>query len=242
MLAASMTGLLALALSAAGRLGEGEGFLYQIKTDKDFDKLSIPSILPGVERSLKFLAPARDGDPNLLPVVFQNVNQYLFHGEFMAAEFPEKFPGLIEGGQEYLDLVEHRASRSYYAGVIYRFGGTTKTYGFDIFTPEADLTELPRVNEAKWVFDHLTPNFALGPVAYSPRNPQAIKNAQGWVNPGFPVNTGGFSADYIAYTIAQNYGQVRILSQDEFDKLSSTGEISSQDILVLMEAPSDIQN
>src|SRR5262249_45712048 len=113
--------------------------------------------------------------------------------------------------------------------------------GFDIFTPENDSTELPRVNEAKWVYDHLTPQFALGQVAYSPRNPQAIKNAQGWVNPGFPVNAGGFSAEYIAYTVGQNYGRVRVLAQDEFDKLSDSGGISSQDILVLEVAPSDIQ-
>lgn len=242
MFAGSLTGLFAVALSTLGQFGEGEGYLKEIKSNAEFDRLSVSSILPGVERSLKFLVPTRDGDPALLPVVFQNVNHYQFHSEFMAGEFPLKFPGLEDGGPEYLALVEHRATRSYYAGVIYRFGGETKSYGFDIFTPVNDLTELPRVNEAKWVYDHLTPKFTLGQVAYSPiTNPQAIKNAQGWVNPGFPVNTGGIAAEYIAYTLGQNYGRVRILSEAEFNKLSESGGISSQDILVLEVAPSDIQ-
>ncbi|MBI4600527.1 MAG: hypothetical protein HY721_01065 [Planctomycetes bacterium] len=227
-----------LVVSTAGQLGEG--YLYELKTAADFEKLSKPSLLPGVDRSTKFLVPIRDGDPDLLPVVFQNVNVYPFHSEFMAAEFPEKFPGLT--GDDYLALAERRATRKYFAGLLFRFNGEPATFGFDLFTGDSP-DELPRPDEARWVYDHVAAKLPIGPLAYTPVSPQAIRNAEGWPAPGFPVSFafGGGSATYIPYVLGTTYGRVRILDPAEFQLASDRGEISLLNILVLHETPSDIE-
>ena len=99
--------------AGAGQFGEGDAYLKEIGSAAEFQRLSIPeNFIPGVERSTKFLVPVRDQDPNLLPVLFQNVNRYLKHEEFLRGEFPEKFGGL--SAREYTDLVEHRATRQWY--------------------------------------------------------------------------------------------------------------------------------
>src|SRR6266508_3062409 len=122
--------------------GEGEGYTYRIETAADFQKFSAPEqFLPSVERSLKFLSPAA-ADDKLLPTVFQNVNLYQFHQDFLRAEFADRFPGIDT--EEYLNLIERRATRNYFAGIIYRFkGNPDPTYGFDVFTVANSVEELP---------------------------------------------------------------------------------------------------
>ena len=99
-------------------------FLLAIVNEKQFERLSVPSPLPGeVERTTKFLLPASD-DPELLDALFQNVNRYLFHREFLVAVFPERFPGLTEAA--YRALVERRATRRYFAGSPAAFSDRSK--------------------------------------------------------------------------------------------------------------------
>ena len=101
--------LVSLVLESSARAQEGESYTTRIDTTPEFERFSIPEThLPGVDRIAKFLVPAGD-DPGLLPPVFQNVGVYPKHQEFLAAEFPDRFPGL--GGAEYLALVERRATR-----------------------------------------------------------------------------------------------------------------------------------
>ena len=168
-----------LAPTRAAQHGEGNAYLYKIETTEELEKLSAEgSLLPGVDRTTKFLLPSKDDD-KLLPGLFQNVNLYQYHQDFLVAEFPERFPAL--SGQEYLALVERRATRSYFAGYLFRFPGVPDaTYGFDIFTVALDDTELPLQEEAESVYKQLGEIFKLGPVAYAPRTPAAIRNARAW--------------------------------------------------------------
>ena len=236
-----LTGVLALAL-LGDPAGEGQGWVRKIETAGELERLSRPeSFLPGVLRSVKYLAPVRQGDPELLPFLFQNVNLYRFHQDFLAAEFPERFPGL--GGEEYLNLVERRATRKYFAGVLYRFAGEPPTYGFDVFTAGGSAAELPTVEEAGYLHGRISESFTLGTVAYAPGSLQAIRNAEGWENPGFPINFtfGGGLPEYIPYTKAVNYGIVKIFTPEEFATANERGAFSFQDIVVLAEAPTDIE-
>jgi hypothetical protein len=233
---------MALFCSIALEAGEGDGYVRRLDSSAEFERISVPErFLPGVDRTTKFTVPARD-DPSLLPVLFQNANKYRFHQDFLAGEFPDRFPGLT--GPDYLALVERRATRSYFAGVFFRFPGSPNpTYGFDVFTINSDPTEFPRVEEARRIHDLLASAFTLGPIAYAPRDPVAIANAQSWTNPGFPLNFsfGGATADYIAYTSAENFGRLRILTQQEFTDGNDSGAFSFQDLLVLPFTPTDIE-
>src|SRR5688572_15646227 len=233
--------LLGLPGAAAG--GEGQAYLHRIESGADFEKLSVPErFLPGVDRVTKFLVPARD-DPALLPPVFQNVNIYRRHEQFLAAEFPERFPGL--DGMEYLALVERRATRSYFAGVLYRFAREgPAAYGFDVFTLSEDASELPLQAEVLSIHQALTAVFAPGSPAYAPRDPRAVLNARGWEQPGFPIDfalADAGPADYLPYTLAANHGRVRVMSEAEFAEANANGGFGSQDIIVLERAPADIE-
>jgi hypothetical protein len=58
-------------------------------------------------------------DESLIPVVFQDVNLHELHQDFLTEIFPERFPLLAV--EAYEQLVARRATRSYFAGVLYRF-------------------------------------------------------------------------------------------------------------------------
>jgi len=234
--------LLVLILRARLQAREGDAYVYRIDASAEFERLSIAGrFLPGVARSTKFLAPARD-DGGLLPTLFQNVNLYPYHQEFLRAEFPDRFPGIA--GDEYLRLVERRQTRSYFAGVIYLFEDAgAPGFGFDVFTQSNNADELPLLEEVRWIHRHLTAAFSVGPLAYSPQSGEAIRNAQGWTDADFPIHFafGGGLPEYIAYTRAESYGRVKVLSAEEFARENAQGLFGWQDILVLDEAPADIE-
>jgi hypothetical protein len=211
----------------------------RIETLAEFDRLSKPSSTPPAIRFTKFLVPVRDGDPNLLPVVYQNVNVYPKHEEFLRAEFADKFPGLSV--EEYTTLVEIRATREYWAGILFQFAADS--YGFNIFTLGEDASELPRPEEARWVFEHLAATLPIGNLAYTPQTQAAIESARAWVAPGFPVEFpfGASTAEFVPYTRAVNYGRVRRLDREAFDRANDEGSFGSQDILVLEVSPRDIE-
>jgi hypothetical protein len=234
---------LVLALGAAARGAEGDAYITRIDTIEDFERVSIPErSLPGVDRITKFLAPAR-ADAELLPTLFQDVNRYRLHQEFLAGEFRDRFPGL--GGEEYLALVERRATRSYFAGVIFRFKTeAAPRYGFDVFTASGVDDELPSEDDARWIHRQLTPVFALGVLAYAPRSAGAILKARQWSAPDFPIDfsfSDAGDSSYFAYTAASNYGRVRVFTEAEFAAANQSGGFGSQDIVVLEEAPADIE-
>ena len=238
-----LTVYLLLGLPGAAPGGEGDAYLHRIVSEADFEKLSIPEgFLPGVDRVTKFLVPARD-DPALLPTVFQNVNIYRRHEQFLAAEFPERFPGL--DGEEYLALVERRTTRSYFAGVLYRFARAgPPAYGFDVFTLSEDPSELPLQSEVLSIFQRLSSVFTPGSPAYAPRDPGAVLNARSWQQPGFPIDftlSDVGATDYLPYTLAANHGRVRVLTESEFAEANENGGFGSQDIIVLERAPADIE-
>lgn len=242
MISQCVLGLATIWGATVGQLGEGEGYLKAIRTTSELDKVATTaSALPGVDLSTKCLVPAQDGDPDLLPVLFQNVHVYPFHFEFLLGEFRDKFTGLT--ANQYLEIVEKRAARKYYALLLYRFKGPEPTYGFDIFTEGGNPAELPLPAEVKWVFDHVTPLFQVGVLAYSPRDPVAVKNAEGWVDPGFPINFafGGGIPDFIPYVRAEGFGRVKIFDKAGFDEANESGAFSFQDIVVLDHTPSDIE-
>lgn len=216
-------------------------FLPEIRTVDEFDVLSRASERAGeVERTTKFLLPASN-DPSLLPPVFQNVNRYAFHVEFLTAVFPDKFPAL--SFEQYLSLVERRASRKYYAGSLSRINtGLGTLYGFTVFSDQKDPVEILTVDETRAVYFALQAVFGLTPLYYAPDTQPARVKAQEWMSPGFPVYLGsGTEARYQGYTFATGYGRVRLMTLDDFDDANDNGRITWQDILVLERAPSDIE-
>lgn len=215
-------------------------WMPEINTLTDFETLSITdNSRNDLLRTTKFLSPAQD-DPLLLPTVYQNVNQYLLHLEFMVKEFPERFSGLTT--KEYIDLVINPKTRTYYAGALYKFQTRQGEvlYGFNIY---ASPNAYPQSDEILSLYIRLAQTMKLRPFAYSPMTPAEIEQAKRWTNPGFPIYmpTGLIEPEYEAYSPSVNYGRIRRFTLNELDQAVAEGQIGWQDIVVIDNAPTDIE-
>ena len=227
--------LLALGLGDVTHLGA-------ISSDEMFDQVAAPSRdRPDVTATTKFILPA-SSDPDLLPTTYQNVNVYPFHVEFLAAEFSDRFPGLTTS--EYRRLVEQRATREYFAGVLFRLepAGGEVLYGFMFYTDQALESELPRRDEVEVVFRRLKETFTAGPLVYAPVRSDVIQLARGWEGTPFRIYIPDFGliGDFRAYTTGTAYGRLRSFSLAELIVASEAGELVWQDIVTVDEAPQDL--
>ena len=215
-------------------------YLSSIKSEAEFDSVAIPSARPGeVKRTTKFLLPAA-ADAGLLSPLFQNANKYQFHFEFLKEVFPVKFPAFTI--EQYLNLIERRSTRKYFAGTLARYEAAIGTfYGFAVITQTQD-SELLTLQETKSVFAALQGIFAPTPLYYAPDAQPAKLLAREWRDPGFPIYLGsGTEAKYQGYTLSTGFGRVRLLTLAAFEAANQSGKITWQDILVLERAPSDIE-
>lgn len=216
-------------------------FLEKVQSTSDFEVISSPVSLGEVEAVAKFLLPANAADSSLLGPVFQNTNKYQFHREFLATVFPDRFPDL--SFEEYLNLVERRATRRYYAGSVARLASDTGIkYGFRLYTDPQQMSEMLTVEETRIVFETLRDVFLLEPLVYAPDTEEGRSEARGWKDPGFPVYLpGGQGELYIAYTHGETVGKITFLNQDQFVDANARGAFGWQDILILDHAPADIE-
>lgn len=224
-------------------------FLTKICTSSDFHRITAPaSGAVGAVKFTKYILHVGDA-PTLLPeVAFQNTERYPLHEDFLTAVFPDQFPALT--AKLYNDLVGVRATREYFVGVVTSLRvGSDLIYGFSVFAQFNDPAERLSVAEVKSLYDKLRIAFELEPLAYFPTSRAAIEVATEWVqpgalDPGFPIHFGATappSFDYEPYTVGAGVGRVRILDPTEFATANANGEFSFQDILVLTQAPRDIE-
>ncbi len=212
-----------------------------IVTELTFDLFTIEdSTRDDFIRTGKYITPA-DDDPSLLQTVFQDVNKYRLHLEFMVAEFPERFAGLTSA--EYADMVLKRSVRQYFAGSIFKIKTRQNEimYGFNVETNPAEPVELA---EAIDVYHQLAAVMTLRPLVYAPISINDIERAAPWsVNSQMPIYLpdAQVAQDYEVYSSAVNYGRVRLVELDELADLVDSGQVGWQDIVVIDSAPSDIE-
>ncbi|MBI4607066.1 MAG: VCBS repeat-containing protein, partial [Planctomycetes bacterium] len=231
-------------INGAAATASRKGYLEALCTEGDFHLVSARAGGGGeVVRVTKYLAPARAGDPSLLPVLFQDVRRYPLHQDFLAGAFPERFPALTP--ETYDALTARRATRRYFVGDLYLLETAEgPLYGFNILAGYLDdPAEAPALAEARFVYDLLSRASTLRPFAYHPDLLPARREAEKWRDPGFPVYLGPPPRElvYRAYTRGVAYGRVRVLSLEGLEEASRTGRVSFQDVLVLERAPRDIE-
>ena len=220
-----------------------EPFLEQICTEAEFHSLSVPGRggrRP--ERITKYVSPAKNSE-DLLPTLFQNSRLFSLHEDFLRENFPERFPTLDP--EEYNQLVGRRATRDYFVGFINRVtNGDGFVYAFTIVADSGlDPTEVLSLEEVTGVFDALSETFHLTPLAYQPLTELDRAETENWGVPPFPVYFDDGSTDlvYEPYTLATGYGRVRLLTLEEFEEANQKGLFTFQDVLVIEQAPRDIE-
>lgn len=219
-------------------------YVTRIDSREVFEAVTIPEgFRDDLVRTGKYLAPASES-PDLLQTVYQDVHVYPRHVEFMAQEFPERFPDLTP--EEYQRLVERRVTRRYWAGSLYEIEapGAECPFGFTVFTDRGRTAELLTMEEVATVEATLRDTFTLAKLCFVPDSDEAQERARSWVDPPFSIYFLEPDDDvvYEAYTTGTTIGRVRLLGADEAESLSATGALSWQDIVVLDGVPAFLES
>ena len=219
--------------------------LESVCTAQEYFDVSLPTRPGSAKRRVgKYVVPARE-DPDLLPTVFQNAGLFESHDEFLATVFPEKFSFLLEDPELYDSVVGRRSTRDYFVGSLdLRRQDGLPLYTFSTFADTGfDFREVLTQEEIGIVFARLSAAFALRPLAYAPDTQAARKAVASWDNAEFPIflEDTAPAVQYEAYTLAAGYGRVRLLTLEEFDDRNRDGGFTFQDIVVVDQAPQDIE-
>ncbi len=218
----------------------GVAFRETICTPLDFHELSIRSVRGGnIRRLTKYIARVDSDDDTLVPTLFHNVQRYPLHQQFLAAEFPDRFPVEL-----YDQLVGLRAGRKYFSGIVFLLDTPDgPLYGYNVLTNfEADAAELPTFEEVRGVHEELEAKFSLRPLAYFPDAALTRESAAEWPDTSFVYfDDGSSTPQFEAYTLGVAFGRVRLHTRESFEEANDSGRIGFQDVVVLDHAPRDIE-
>ena len=200
--------------------------------------LTVPTGAVDQLRGTKFQVPAR-ADARL-PTLFLDANHFILHYELLITAFPELFPGLGTGG--YLDLILDPVHREFYAGLIseYLLDDGSRLFGFSIWDDPADPDGAILLADAEATFAALSTAFGPAPLAFVPGNQRQAADAAGW-SASFPIHGLDDGVEYEPYTIATGYGTLRFVPIDELADAIASAAFGFQDIVVLEDAPVDLE-
>ncbi len=262
--------LLAILLSACGEnRGGGRGpvcrddghelgppCLDRVRSPEDFARIATENTQTGKPGGTKFMLPA-SGNPDLLPMIFQNSKRYRLHICFLCCAFSEMFgpadnceavspydcenPSLTPA--DYLQLIMRRDTRSYYSGAVHYAEDLSEgtLYGFELWVDLADPGEQLELKEVREIYGTMRAAFDPEKLVYMPRDEQAIAKARTWVDPDFPVYLGFEDVDVEVYTPGVAYGRVRRFNLQEMEAAVNRGELGWQDIVVVDRVPFDVE-
>jgi len=188
--------------------------------------------------ALKYLVPAAADAP--LPAMFVNSQRYALHYDFLREVFPDTYGALA--WDSYVAMVIDPERRVYWGGDVadYHEAGGARRYGFIVWDDPADIATVPTYDEVLYVWRELQARFGLGELMFVPASNNQRAAVASWpADAPFAVR-GDDSVTYEAYHTAVGYGTVRFQPLAELAGDAAAGEFGYQDLLVLDEAPMDM--
>jgi len=220
---------------AEQRLGQ-RVCVHSIDDWKSWQQLALPSSAHDQIAFTKYLSPVRDDAR--LPALFMNVNIYSLHYDLLVQAFPEQFPLLSHG--EYNDVILS-AQREFTAGTLVQFTKKGEPqFGFTVVDDPADVEVTVTYEQALTTWEHLSAQLHLGELAFLPKTNNQAAAAATWGAP-FPIAGTDDSLEYEVYTRAVGYGTIRFYDLEELGAATEEVAFGFEDILVLDEAPADIE-
>ena len=198
--------------------------------------LSLPVDKIDQARTGKYMVPARDDAR--LPALVMDVNRYELHYQFLREAFPDLFAELTP--PDYDRLISDPDAREFFAGPIteYRDLNGDSIFGVVAWDPQTDLTTTIRCEQFQQLHAELSAIFAAGPLAIVPTGDlqrQVLADCE------VPQYDAAAAIDYEPYTVAVGFGTVRRYTPAEFAAATDAVAYGFQDILVLAEAPLDVE-
>jgi pyruvate, water dikinase len=221
--------------AAAARLGY-RVCVCRVPDTTLWESITVRTGVPGELRATKYMAPAR-ADARL-PVNFMDANAFTLHYEFMRQSFPDQYANL--SSRDYLKMIQDPAQREFFAGVMteYMLGGQAVLYGFNIWDDPANAATTITCDQAHAVYNLLKPRFDLVPLAFVPTTANQRSTLAGCDVPMYDPEVG---VAYEVYTQGVGYGTLRRYRVTELQAATDNYEFGWQDVLVLDEAPTDVE-
>lgn len=190
-------------------------------------------------RSTKFLMPAVDDAPT--PTLIVDSNTFELHYDMMMNAFPDQFAGWTMA--DYARAVIDPAHRIYYSGNLNEYvdvtGGTF--FGFTVWDDPADVSKTATYADVLAVYEEIQSRFTLGSLVFVPNSANQRAALESWPEDRpFPIR-GDDGVRYEAYTTGVGYGTVRRYRLPELAEAEEEAAFGFQDILVLDDAPFDVQ-
>ncbi len=186
----------------------------------------------------KYLVPV--DDTQVLPTMFVNANRYELHYDFLREAFPDAFGTL--SWDAYVAMIVDPARRRYFGGNVAEYveADGTHRFGFIVWDDPADVTTTVTLDEVRAVWEALQARFRLGALMFVPNSSHQRDAAARWTDAPFPIR-GEDNVAYEPYTLGAGYGTVRFVTLAELEEATAAASFGWQDILVLDEAPFDVE-
>jgi hypothetical protein len=199
--------------------------------------LALPVDFVDQVRTGKYLVPAR-ADARL-PALVMDVHAYELHYRFLREGFPELFAELT--APEYDALVSDPAQREFFAGSLteYRRADGSIVFGAVAWDPQTDLATTIPCEPFQGLHAALAEVFAAGPLVIVPTGDLQREVLAGCDVPQYDATA---AVEYEPYTAAVGFGTVRRYTPAEFAAATAAAAYGFQDILVLAEAPLDVES
>lgn len=208
--------------------------LHRIADAAAWQELSVPVDAVDQVRSTKYMLPTRP-DARLRPL-FMNGARHQLHLQFLVRVFPELFESLT--GREYLRLLFDPAAREYLVGALteYRTPGGASRFGFTV-SGDPSATGSITCDDVRAAHAELVSRVHIAELAALPSD----REQSGFFpDCGVPV-LDPTQVEYEVYHRAAAFGTVRRVSARELPERIAGAELGFRDILVLDQAPSDIE-
>ena len=213
----------------------GEACVHAVPDGAAWEGVAPSSGLADQVRATKYLVPAR-GDARL-PTLFLNAHTVQLHHDLLAEGFADRFPALSPA--DYLALILPVDGREFHAGTVTEYiDGDAAFYGFTVWD---DPEVAPGIDVAQVEAAHagLSAAWGLDPLVFVPSSARQSADAAGWQT-DVPIRAAPAVA-YEPYTQATGYGTVRLLDREALSAAVADASIGVQDLLVLAEAPIDVE-
>ncbi|HEY0134947.1 MAG TPA: PEP/pyruvate-binding domain-containing protein, partial [Nannocystis sp.] len=209
---------------------------HEVADDATWSALSLGVDRIDQVRTGKYLAPARDDAR--LPALVLDVNTYELHYQFLRAAFPDRFPDLTP--ESYERMITDPAERELFAGSIteYRTATGERLFGYVAWDPQTDLATTVTCSQFQALHASLAQVVTVGPLAAVPTGELQRQVLADCDVPSYDATA---AVDYEPYTTAVGFGTVRRYTPAELDAATQAAAYGFQDILVLQEAPLDIE-
>lgn len=218
---------------ASARTGE-LACLHRVANESDWQSVSVPMEAVDQVRSAKYMVPATSHAR--LPPLLLNGSRHELHYEFLVEAFPELFPSLTP--KQYLELLFDPTQREFLVGAVteYRTAQGDARFGFTV-AGDPKQPGFITCEDVRGVREQLLPRLPVKELAAVPSD----KDQLGYFSDCGAVVLDPTALDYEPYHRAAAFGTVRRLRAAELPLAIDRAELGFQDILVLEEAPSDIE-